>query len=815
MTSFWQDVRYSLRLLAKAPGFTTITVLTLVLGIGANTIIFSWINSTLLNPVPGVTNTGELMTVSLSKDILAPFPLTYPDFAHLRDTTRSFSGLVAFSMPAAVNLTGAGKPERLWGALVSADYFDLLGVKPVLGRGFLPEEDRTPDGAPVTIISHRLWQSQFGASKAILGRHININQHAFTVVGIAPPIFQGTQTGLRLDLWIPVMMVRQILPNGDLIHDHHFFWLPALGRLKPGVSREQAEQELTALIEPVVRQYPEEHKGHEAVTLTPLWRGPFGANAFFSGLFLMLMAISGVVLLLTCANVANLLLVRAVSRRRDIAIRLSMGASRWRLLRQLLIESLILSLAGGLIALAVTFWTSGTLSRFVPPLDFPLALAVRPDQTVLLVTLVIAVATGILFGVLPALRATGIQPAAVLKEETKTAAGAPGKAHLTSSLVVAQIALSLLLLVSAGLFIRSFISAQQFNPGFNPDHVLLASYDLFPAGYTEATGIQFDRQLLTRLGALPGVAAVTLGSRVPLGFGGGSTSVKPEGYTGQAHESMETQFVLAGPDYLHTLQIPLVAGRDLNAGDTEKSQPVALVNQSFAARYWPGQNPLGKRIMNDISGKTFIVVGVTRNTAFANLNADPDPLLYFPVYQIYRAASTVHLRVTGDPWALAVAAEKTVHELNADLPLYDVTTLKSRIQLASIATRIAGTFVGAFGLLALALAAVGVYGVISYTTRQRTQELALRLALGAEPVRVFRLVLAQGMRLAAIGISIGLLLSFLLTRFVKAQLLGITSTDALTFSTVSVLLCLVALLACFFPAWRATRVDPIAALRYE
>jgi predicted permease len=453
--------------------------------------------------------------------------------------------------------------------------------------------------------------------------------------------------------------------------------------------------------------------------------------------------------------------------------------------------------------------------RFVPPVDFPVDLAVHPDRTVLLASLVISVLTGIIFGVLPALRATGIQPAAVLKEETKTAAGAPGKTHLTGALVVAQIALSLLLLVSAGLFIRSFVSAQRFNPGFNPDHVLLASYDLFPAGYTEATGIQFDRQLLARLASLPGVEAVTLASRVPLGFGGGSTSIKPEGYTGQAHESMETQYVLAGPDYLHTLQIPLIAGRDLNAGDTETSQPVALVNQSFAARYWPNQNPLGKRIMNDISGKSFVVVGVTRNTAFANLDSDPAPLLYFPMYQIYRTATTVHLRVAGDPRASAAVVEKTVHELNADLPLYDVTTLRSTIQLASIATRIAGTFVGAFGLLALALAAVGVYGVISYTTRQRTQELALRLALGAESRRVFRLVLAQGMRLALIGIGIGLLVSVLLTRFLKAQLLGVTSTDALTFSTVSVLLSLVALAACLFPAWRATRVDPIAALRYE
>jgi predicted permease len=815
----WQDVKYSLRLLAKSPGFTAVTVLTLVLGIGANTTIFSWINSTLLNPIPGVTKTSELVAISLGKDVQAPFPLMYPDFEQLRERARSFTGLVGFTLSNAMNLTGSGKPERIWGTVASANYFDVLGVKPILGRGFLPQEDQIPGGAPVTVLSYRFWQSHFGGSGDILGRTININHHRFTVVGVAPPLFQGTQTGLRSELWVPVMMAQLVLPNvlpsGDMLHDHRYYWLIALGRLKPGVSREQAEQELTVLMRPLAQEYPEEHKGHEAVTLSPLWRGPFGANQLFSLLLPMLMAISGVVLLLTCANVANLLLVRAVAQRRDIAIRISMGASRWRLLRQLLIESLILALAGGALALVVTFWTSGTLMMFVPPLDLPINLAIRSDRTVLLVTLVISILTGVIFGVLPALRATRIQPAAVLKEETRTSAGTPGRARLTSTLVVAQLSLSLLLLICAGLFIRSFVAAQQFNPGFNPEHVLLASYDLFPAGYNEPRGIQFNRQLQARLAALPGVEAVTLGSRVPLGFGGGSTSVKPEGYNWQPHESMEIPEIMVGPDYLRTMQIPLAAGRDFNVGDVETSQAVALVNQAFAARYWPNQNPLGKRIIADISDKNFVVVGVTRNSYFANLNADPGPLLYFPVSQVYRAAMTVHLRVAGDPRAFVTAVEKTVNEMNSDLPLHDVTALKSTIQLSSVGTRIAGTFVGVFGLLALALAAVGVYGVIAYTTRQRTHELALRLALGAEPGQVFRLVLTQGMRLALIGISIGLLASVLLTRFLKGQLVGVTSTDGLTFSSVSVLLCLVALAACFFPARRATRVDPMAALRYE
>ena len=815
MTSFWQDVRYSLRQLAKSPGFTVIALLTLALGIGANSTIFSWINSTLLNPIPGVATTGELVAISLGTNPQNPFPLTYPDFVHLRDQTRSLSGLVGYSMTNTMNLTGSGKPERVWGTLASANYFDVLGVRPVLGRGFLPEEDRTPGGAPVAVLSYRLWQTRFGGNNAILGQTIGLNQHKFTIVGVAPPEFQGSQTGLRCDLWIPIMMVEQLLPMGDLVHDYHYFWMPALGRLKSGVTLAQAQQELTTLMQAMVRQYPEEHKGHESVTLTPLWRGPFGANAFFALLLPMLMAITGVVLLLACVNVANLLLVRSFARRREIAIRLSMGASRWRLLRQLLIESVILSVSGGLLAMETTLWTSGSLMRFVPPVDLPINLAVHTDRTVLLATLVISILTGVVFGVLPALRASGIQPAGVLREETNTAAGGRSKARLTSALVVAQISLSLLLLICAGLFIRSFVSAQRFNPGFNSDHVLLASYDLFSEGYTEAAGIQFNRQLLARVSALPGVESATVGSRVPLGMGGGSTSVKPEGYTWQPHESMEIPEIFVGPNYLHTLQIPLAAGRDLTAQDTETSQPVTIINQAFADRYWPRQNPLGKRIVTDISDKTFIVVGVTRNTSFANVNTAPGPLLYLPLYQVYRQDMIVHVRVAGDPMAFAMALNRTVHELNADLLLRDVSSLKTTIRIATIGARIAGTFVGAFGVLALVLAAVGVYGVIAYSTRQRTRELALRLAFGAARGRVFRLVLAQGLRLALLGISIGLLVSVLLTRFLKDQLVGVTTTDLVTFSTVSVILCSVTLLACFVPAWRATRVDPMTALRYE
>ncbi|MFY9529813.1 MAG: ABC transporter permease [Candidatus Acidiferrales bacterium] len=815
METLWQDLRYGLRVLAKSPGFAAIAVLTLALGIGANSTIFSWINSTLLNPVPGLEHTSEFVSLSLGKTARNPFPLSYPDFVELRDKNRSCSGLTGFS-PSPMSLTGTSKPERVWGVVASANYFDVLGVRPVLGRGFLPAEDREPGGAPVAVISYRLWQTRFAANPSIVGQTMEIDRHPYTIIGVTPAIFQGGQTGLRADLWIPVMMEQQVIPGADRLHDHHYFWLFVLGRLRPGVTLQQGQQEMTLLIQRIAEQYPEEHKGHESVTMYPLWRAPYGANAAFSSLLPMLMAISGVVLLLACANVANLLLVRSIGRRREIAVRLSIGASRWRLVRQLLIESLVLALAGGGLAMLLTAWTAGTMMKFVPPTNLPLYLSVRADRVVLLVTFVLSILTGVIFGILPALRSSSVVPVAVLKEDSGSASGGLHRARLASGLVVAQVALSLFLLICAGLFIRSFRQAQLADPGFNAEHVLLASYDLFPAGYSEAAGIEFHRQLLAKLEALPGVQSVTLSNSVPFTFaGGGSTSVKPEGYVWQAHESMEIPDAIVGPNYLRTMQIPVVAGREFTAQDAEKSQPGVIVNQAFADRYWPHQDALGKRLITDISDREFSVIGVARNSNYGELGETPRPFLFLPVYQLYRPGMIIHARVSGDPLTLASTVENAVHELNAELPVFDVTTLKSSEQLATVGRRIAGTFVGAFGLLALVLAAVGIYGVIAYTTRQRTHEIGIRMALGARRSDVFRLVLRQGLRLTLVGVVIGLVVSFGLTRFLGGLLFGVTTTDALTFASVAILLSVVALTACYVPARRATQVDPMVALRYE
>jgi predicted permease len=815
MTSLWQDARYSLRVIAKAPGFAAIAILTLALGIGANTTIFSWINSTLLNPVPGLTKPTEVVSLTLSKPGDNPFPFTYPDIEAMRDGQKSFTGIAACSF-AQMSLTGKGKPERAWGMVASANYFDVLGVRPMLGRGFLPVEDEKPGGAPVAVISYQLWQTHFGANPNLVGQTIEINQHPYTIVGVTPAVFQGSQTGLRTDIWVPIMMETQVNPLGDLLHDHHYFWLLAFGRLKPGVVLEQAQEEMTLRLKPEVRNYPEEHKGHESVTVYPLWRNPFSLNQFLATLLPALMCIAGLVLLLACVNVANLMLVRSVGRRREMAIRMSLGASRWRQVRQLLMESLMLALAGGAVALLITFWTGGTLLKFLPITeDLPLALSITADRTVLLAALAISALTGVIFGILPALRASGEAPVAVLKEDTGSASGGLRKARLASGLVVAQISLSLLLLICAGLFIRSFRSAQQINPGFDPHNVLIASYDLFTAGYSDSRGAEFDRQLVAKLEALPGMQSVALANRVPLAFGGGSTSVKPQGYLSQANESMETQVAIITPNYFQTMRIPIVKGRDFTLQDTKGSQRTVIVNETFVNRYWPHQEAVGKQLFSDMPKEWLTVVGVARDTKVISLNEMPTPFLYLPLYQVYQPTMMINARVTGDPLAFGKTVEKTVHELNADLVVFDVTPLELREQFASFRLRVAGTFVGAFGLLALALAAVGIYGVTAYTTRQRTHEIGIRMALGATKQDVLRLVLSHGLRLMLAGVGLGLVLSFVLTRFLTDLLLGVTSTDALTFASVAILLCTVALFACFIPARRAMRVDPMVALRYQ
>ncbi len=809
MDTLLQDLRYALRMLRKNPGFTFVAVITLALGIAANTTIFSWINATLLNPIPGVSRPSEMVAVEIGR----AGSFSYPDFLDLRDRGSSFAGLTAFAF-APVSLTGSGKPERVWATMVTANYFDVLGVKPALGRGFLPGEDQSPNDAPVAVISDRLWQQRFGADPTIVGQTIHLNTRPLTIVGVTPPAFQGSTSGLRFDLWLPVTSARHLAESGkELLESRADTWLNVLGRLGSGRSREQAQSEATLLLQQIAGQFPDLHRGVNQITLYPLWRAPNGANGFFSTLLPILMGVAGVVLLLACSNVANFLLLRGLSRQKEMCVRLSLGAGRFRLIRQLLVENIVLSLAAGAVALPITLWTSRSFMDFAPTTDFPIWISVAVDGRVLVATLIITFASGILFGILPALRASGMNPASVLKDESGALAGGRRKARLSSGLAVAQVALSLILLVCAGLFVRSFHATQQFDPGFNPRNILLESYDLFPNGYTRAEGITFDRQVLDNVQAVPGVVSAGLADWVPLGFMSNSDSFNPEGYVPRPHEAVSAGVAHVSPGYLATLEIPILSGRDFSAHDIADSQAVVVINEALADRYWPKQNPIGKRMQ--IEGKWAVVIGEARTTHYHDLNEGPRSFVYLSLYQFYSSGATLHVRTAADPLASAGAIEQAVHKLNPDLPLFGVALMTSRVGVSTFVQRMAGTFVGAFGIIALVLAAVGIYAVIAYSTKQRTQEVGIRMALGAQRQDVLHLILGQGVKITFLGVAIGLAATLAVARLMASLLYGVSATDLLTYAGVTVLLTIVALAASFIPALRATRVDPVIALRCQ
>ena len=811
----WQDLRFAARMLRKNPSFTTVAVLTLALGIAANTTVLSWISATLLNPIPGVAHTSDLVTVMRGDRTDHPTPpFSYPDLRDLSERTQTFSGLLGYHDDY-MSLTGVAKPERIYGALTTANYFDVLGVHPILGRAFLPEEGTLRAGAAVIVIGYAVWQNHFAGDPQIVGKTIQINRHPYTVVGVAPRDFTGCAPGLRTELWIPVSMDRDVW--GFNRPDYRgIFWLIVLGKLRPGVTKNQAQAELNLLMRGIAERFPEDHRDSpNEISLDPLWRSPFGINGYLYKILPMLLGLAGVLLLVACANVASLLLVRSVGRRREIAIRMGMGASRKQIIRQFLIESLLLGLLGGTAAIAITVWTSRSIVAFFPPSSLPLTHDAHIDQRVLFVTIAVSILAAIIFGIFPALRSSSLPVQSVLKEEATSVSLTLHKSRLLSGLVVAQISLSLVLLVCAGLFTRSLQKAQQSDPGFEASHLLLTSYELSPAGYTRATGAAFDRQVLDRLSALPGVESVTLADFSPLSFSIHSDYLQIEGYVPQPYESMEISRAIVGPNYFRTLRTSVISGREFTAADTAESQLVAVVNQAFVDRYWPGANALGKQVTD--GGDRFTVVGVARNAKYRLLTSPTEPVIYLPNYQAYSPThdTTIHLRTTGDPRTMASSVEETIHQLNPELPLFNVNPLSVTMQLGTLFGRVAATFAASFGFLAMVLAAVGVYGVVAYTTRQRAREVGIRMALGAEKGDIYRLVLGQGFRLTLAGLVVGTALGLAFTRLLKAQLFGVSETDAITFVSVGLLLAVVALLACHIPARRATRVDPMVALRYE
>jgi predicted permease len=798
------DVRHAVRGLGSSPGFSAAAALSLALAIGANATILSWSRATLLDPIPGASGTRDLVTLQRGERSTSPTPpLSYPDYRDLRERTRSFSGLAAYNDDA-VSLTGGGRPERRWGALVSANFFDVLRAKPALGRFFLPREEGAKGGAGVVVVSHDLWRTRFDADPSVVGRTLELDRETFTIVGVAAPAFRGAKTGIRADVFVPL--------GGARLDDRGNAWLNVIGRLSPGVDAARAERETDLLMQSLVTDFPDVHRGENRISLDPLWRSPFGANVYLYTTLPVLLALASVVLLLACANVANLQLVRFVSRRRETAVRLAMGATRWRVVRRVLVECLLVSLAGGALAVPLAALGAGTLTRFVPPTSVQVVLDGRVDGWVLVATLVLATASGVLFGAIPALRASTISPAEVLKEEASRASGGPRRGRVSGALVVVQLALSVVLLVAAGLLIRTLQKVRDTHPGFDPDGVLLASLDVSPAtGYTAGPARSLQRAVIDRVEALPGVESVTIAEWLPMSFSTQTTDVAVDGYLPREHESMETRRAYVGPGYARTMRIRLVAGRDFSMQDGEDGEQVAIVNQAFARRYWPGRDAIGRRVRVD--GRWHSVVGVTADTAYLSVAESPRPLVYLPMLSRWRYGTILHVRVRGDVQAAAPLVVDAVHALNPELPVYDVTTLRARVAFATIFERLAATFVGAFGALALVLATVGVYAVIAFSTRQRTQEIAIRMAMGASASDVLRLVLGRGARLVLLGVASGLAAALIVARFLRAHLYGVTSLDPVAFGSAVLLLAGAAVAASYLPARRATRVAPSEALR--
>lgn len=810
MAGLLQDVRFALRQLGKNSGFTNTATAMLAVAICANGTVFSWIDGTMLHPIPGARDQGALVSVMRGQWNISPAPpFSYLDYRDLRDQNHSFEGIVGYHHDWST-LTGGGEPQRIYVANVTANYFAVLGVKPLYGRFFRPEEETQGQTIPYIVLSYSFWMTHYAGDPAIVGKSLQIARHQGTVIGIAPEGFIGAMPGLRQDAWVTL---DPLGAGGSRMTNRGANWLNVVGRLRPGVSREQANLDLGTIMRRIVAAYPNDHLGTNTITLDPMWRSPFGANGYMALTLPILLAIAGVVLLLTCANVATLTLVRFVSRRREIAIRQSLGAGRVQLMRQMVLEGVILAVAGGAAALLLTIWTAKTFAFFVPPNASPIALNGIVDPGVILGIVALSVLASMFCGALPAWRSSRVPAVEALKEESAGMSAGKHNRRLLSGLVVAQVALSLALLVSSGLFLRTLRNVALADPGFDQDHVLTASVGLNISGYPEDQARGIRDRILHRVEALPGVTVASLTDWIPLTLSRKTADAYPEGYAPRPHESLEVGRADVSPRYFETMGIPLIQGRDFSVDDNESAPQVLIVDQTAANRYWPVQDPVGKRLR--IWGELFTVVGVVRNSRHLVMSEPPGPMIYMSYYQHGDWELIVQVKTRGNPADMAPLVERAIHEIDGQVPVFDVRTIRETTAMANTFAVMQSTFAGIFAFIALVLATTGIYGVVAYRTQLRTHEIGIRVALGASRRDVLRLVLLQGIKLTAIGLLLGLALSFWLTRFIANLLYGIGANDPATVIGVVALLGAMSLLACYGPAYRAIHANPVTAIREQ
>ncbi len=828
--SFWSDLLFAFRTLRRAPLFAAVAITSLALGLGANTAIFSILDRLLLRPLP-IAEPERLVLLETNGPNMGMFfcgetCFSYPMYRDIRDRNQVFTGL-AGRFPVSVNLQTSGQADSVRGEIVSGNYFQVLGVGAALGRTLLPEDDLRKGEHPVAVLSYDSWMRRFGGDPALLGKDIRLNGRAFTVVGIARPGFFGAEVGRRSELFVPMMMKAAITPTWDEMENSRTFWVNMFGRLKPGVTLQQAEASLKPVLRPILEQEVAQMGGgvpkrfaeryvQKPLLVKPGGKGVENVREFAGKPLVMLMAMVGLVLLIACANVANLLMARAASRQKEIAIRLALGAGRWRIVRQLLVESALLSVLGGAMGLLVASWTVEGIVSFLPEELAQSNLVTGLDLRVLGFSMLLAIATGLLFGLVPALQATRPDVAPTLKDQAGSVIGGWRGLKSRKALVVAQVALSLLLLVGSGLFVRSLQNLRSLDPGFSTANLIAFDVDASLAAYPPERVQQVYSTLEQRLATLPGVTGATIAETALIAGQENFSTVRVQGYEHKPGEDMNPQTNSVGRGFFRAMGIPLLYGREFTDADIQGSPKVAIVNESFARYFFKGGSPLGRRFGRGGSNNDFEIVGVVKDGKYNSMRDKPTRMFYLPWRQTERLGQvTIYVRTGFDPAQAFSMLRREVASAAPGMAMFNNKTVERQVDESLMIDRLIATLCTMFGALATLLAAIGLYGVMAYSVARRTREIGIRVALGAERGQVLRMIMREVGWMALFGVGIGLPLSLWLSRLLESQLYGLSPNDPLTVAGATLLIVIVALISGALPARRAARVDPLSALRYE